>query len=119
MFFRGEIREVFKYVSTSLELLSSILCSAFIKQDKTTVNSAVEIMVNIVSACSVFGWHIKFIVLVPEQGESSSHDVLKNRQPFQSRLSHDNLTIPNDEDCLYPYCADCSTKDRILKRSSK
>ena len=37
-----------------------------------------EITVNVISVCSVFGWHIKFIVSVPEQGESSSHDVLKN-----------------------------------------
>ena len=109
----------FSNVSTSLELLSSILRSAFMGHHKTTANSAVEIMVNVVSVCSVFGWHIKFVVSVPEQGESSSHDVLKNRRPFQSCWSHDYLTIPNDEDCFYPYCADCSIKDRILKRSSK
>ena len=28
--------------------------------------------------------------------------------------SLDNLTIHKDEDCFYPYCADCSTKDRII-----
>ena len=75
-------------VSTSLELSSSILRSAFVEQDKTTANSTVELMVNIVSECSVFGWHIKFIVLVPEQGESCSHDVLKNAFSIMMESQH-------------------------------
>ena len=41
----------FSNVSSSLELLSSILHSVFIGQDKTTANSSVKIMVNVVSIC--------------------------------------------------------------------
>jgi len=44
----------------------------------------------------VFGWHVKFIVSVPEQGENSSQCVFKN-------------VIPKDVDNFYLYCAECST----------
>ena len=68
----------FSNISTSLELSSSVLHSVYIGQDKVTANSIVEKAVNVVSVCSVFGWHVKFIVSVPEQGESSSQHVFKN-----------------------------------------
>ena len=91
----------FSNVITSVELSSCILRSAFIGQDKATANSAVEITVNVVSVCSVFGWHIKFIVSVPEQGESSSHDVLKNAfsimMESQRRICAQTLPQPISE----------------------
>ena len=91
----------FSNVVTSVELSSCILRSVFIGQDKATANSAVEITVNVVSVCSVFGWHIKFIVSVPEQGESSSHDVLKNAfsimMESQRRICAQTLPQPISE----------------------
>ena len=68
----------FLNISTSLELSASILQSVYIGQDKATANSIIEKTVNVVSVCSIFGWHVKFIVSVPEEGESSSQHVFKN-----------------------------------------
>jgi len=61
----------FSTISMSLELSSSVLDSVYIGQDKSTANSTVDSKINIISVCSLFGWHIKFVVSLHEVGESS------------------------------------------------
>ena len=53
---------VFSTIPTLLELLSSVLDSVYIGQDKCTTNSTVDHKINVISVCSLFGWHIKFVV---------------------------------------------------------
>ena len=67
---------VFSTIPASLELSSSVLDSVYIGKDKSTANSTVDRKINVISVCSLFGWHIKFVVSVPEVGESSSNDTV-------------------------------------------
>ena len=53
-------------ILTSLELSLLILNSVYIGQAKSTANSVVDGKVNIVSVYTLIGWHVKFVVSVPE-----------------------------------------------------
>ena len=53
---------IFSTISTSLELSSSMLNAVYIGQDKSTANSLVDGKVNILSVCTLFGWHVRFVV---------------------------------------------------------
>ena len=67
---------VFSTIPASLELSSSVLDSVYIGKNKSTANSTVDRKINVISVCSLFGLHIKFVVSVPEVGESSSNDTV-------------------------------------------
>ena len=56
----------FSTILTLLKLSSLALNSVYIGLDKSAANSIVNSMVNRVSVCTLFGWHIKFAVLVHE-----------------------------------------------------
>jgi len=67
---------VFTTILMSLELSSLVLDSVYIGQDKATANSTVDSKTNVISVCSLFGWHVKFVVTVYEVGESSGSDTV-------------------------------------------
>ena len=91
----------FSNISTSLELSLSSLDSVYIGKDCSTANSSVDKTVNIVSVCVLFGWHIKFVVSVLEQGESSSQPVIRNAfsimMESQRRICSQTLPEPVPE----------------------
>ena len=64
----------FSTILTLLELSSSVLDSVYIGQDTSTANLIVNSMVNVASVRTLFGWDIKFVVLMSE----SSAAVFKN-----------------------------------------
>jgi len=61
----------------------------------------VDVTANVVSICLLFGWHVKFVVSVPEQDKSSSQTVVKNAftimMESQHRICAQTLSEPMPE----------------------